>query len=584
MRIAAILTFLLGLPAALAITGLPVGLPVDQGIETFSGFISNGNITVEGSINIKSTTDMHFRTELNFHENNDGVTFQVYTELEAQKCDMRNLAVTIGANLIVPNPADGLASDALCLAQNIFSNEELKEMCDLLEDPTITLPVLAHTESVTPHLDENGSFDWCDNLHDVVRSSGAAVGLQATDDWVDATGTDFDFCFHDVRPLFTGLLFNLTVSGFAFDLDQALLCDYSYTCEEDTNFLGPCIGDCPVSNIESLQDCQALCDATDGCNAVVHNKYGDCYLKATKGVAAPDMGQHDTTGCSKVGGPHYNPHVCTVMRHLLRSINGGGAPLFDVNDLNVGKLVYKSVGEQPWVQSDGMFVIGGNSSTPFCQIREDPFQLTMDLTDHYNLARDLADPDKRQQYLDAVRKGLVDAVNECLPEGYSIREDALSNLTLAFSNVTSKAVVSGLMGAGGGKNPAGLLRCIQTAQNIVVANVSTHIASLVYQEGEGETQLAETQTTEAQLTDTQTTEAPATEASTDAGNDGAGSTNAGNDGAGSTNAGNDGAGGTDVTTTEIATDAATRAFVFSNGNLSTALWFFYCCAVGWIYG
>ena len=400
---------------------------------------------------------------------------------------MRNLAVTIGANLIIPNPTDGLASDALCLGQNLLlSNNELKEMCDLIDEPTITLPVLSHTESVTPRLDEDGSFDWCDSLHNAVRSTGAAVGLQATDDWVDATGTDFDFCFHNVRPQFTGLLFNLTVSGYAFDLKKAWMCDHSYVCQANTNYLGPCVGSCPVKNTKSMQACQALCDNTRGCTAIVYNKYKDCYLKVIKGVATGDLPIHQTRGCVKVGGKYYNAQACSVMRRLLGAINGNTGPLFDVDGINVGKFIYKSVGAQPWVQPDGMFVIGGNVSTPLCQVTDDPFQMTMDLTDHYNLALDLTDPNKRDRYLESVRQGLVDVVNKCLPPGYSIREDALSDLTMTFSNDTSQVIIDGLMGAGGGRNPAGLLSCVRRAHSIMVSNVSTLVRNVVYEEGKHE--------------------------------------------------------------------------------------------------
>ena len=395
--------------------------------------------------------------------------------------------MTIGANLIIPNPTDGLANDALCLAQDLLlANPELKELCNMLADPTITLPVLSHTESITPHSDEDGSFDWCDRLHDAVRSTGAAVGLKATDDWVDASGTDFDFCFQKVRPLFTGLMFKLTVSGYAFDMEKAWLCDAKYVCEANTNYLGPCVGGCPVRNTNSLEACQALCDDTRGCTAIVYNKYKDCYLKAVKGVARPDAAEHQTRGCTKVGGKYYNAQACTMMRRLLGAINGNTSPLFDVNNINVGKFFYESVGEQPWIKPDGLFVIGGNISSPFCQLTDDPFQLTMDLTDHYNLALDLRDPNKREQYLASLRSGLVTIVNNCLPDGYTIREDALSNLTLTFSNSSSQVVLSGLMGAGGGKNPAGLLSCVARAQNVVVSNVSTRITNLMYEEGKGE--------------------------------------------------------------------------------------------------
>ena len=46
--------------------------------------------------------------------------------------------------------------------------------------------------------------------------------------------------------------------------------------------------------------------------------------------------------------------------------------------------------------------------------------------------------------------------------------------------------VNGLMGAGGGHNPGGLLSCLQSAQSVVVSNVSTNIVRLVYKEREGE--------------------------------------------------------------------------------------------------
>ena len=84
-----------------------------------------------------------------------------------------------------------------------------------------------------------------------------------------------------------------------------------YTCVEDRDMRANCIRDgvvaCPFREVGSLAECQQICDNYPGeCATIVHNRYGECYLRvASDRVGVADQRRHSTTSCWRVAGDQH---------------------------------------------------------------------------------------------------------------------------------------------------------------------------------------------------------------------------------------------------------------------------------------
>merc|ERR1711964_222223 len=69
---------------------------------------------------------------------------------------------------------------------------------------------------------------------------------------------------------------------------------------EDKNSMGDCLPGkmCPITNIESLDDCKAQCTKETGCKALVYNKNKQCYLNTFQGPIVDVAKEHGTISCT----------------------------------------------------------------------------------------------------------------------------------------------------------------------------------------------------------------------------------------------------------------------------------------------
>ena len=94
------------------------------------------------------------------------------------------------------------------------------------------MPVFKNVQDITPTMTANGTFEWTDSLRGANGNALSQIGVRdrnVRNDWVDATGTDVSFRFYDALPMFTGLEFNLELTGYALDLDRASVCNKTST-------------------------------------------------------------------------------------------------------------------------------------------------------------------------------------------------------------------------------------------------------------------------------------------------------------------------------------------------------------------
>ena len=79
-----------------------------------------------------------------------------------------------------------------------------------------------------------------------------------------------------------------------------------YRCMAHRDLRASCIRDggvgCPFRQVSSLAQCRALCDEYAGqCATFVHNRYGECYLRAeSAGAGVADERRHRTASCWRV--------------------------------------------------------------------------------------------------------------------------------------------------------------------------------------------------------------------------------------------------------------------------------------------
>lgn len=79
-----------------------------------------------------------------------------------------------------------------------------------------------------------------------------------------------------------------------------------YTCVAHRDLRASCLRGggvgCPFGQVGSLDQCRALCDEYPGqCYTFVHNRYGECYLRAeSAGAGVPDERRHRTASCRRV--------------------------------------------------------------------------------------------------------------------------------------------------------------------------------------------------------------------------------------------------------------------------------------------
>jgi len=205
----------------------PAGLRQDE-IDFFSGFLTDG-VHVDGTIHMESTSDFHYQITLYFRrpteKRGSGSVFKVYTKLTADGCDMRNLQAETGASLEVPNPAYG---NALCKSAFIASQPNLKDFCAQSQKQTMDMPVFKNVQNITPTMNGDDTFEWTDSLRNANSNALSQAGIRNRNDrndWVDSTGTDVSFRFYDAVPMFSGLKFNLELTGYALDLDRASVCN-----------------------------------------------------------------------------------------------------------------------------------------------------------------------------------------------------------------------------------------------------------------------------------------------------------------------------------------------------------------------
>ena len=84
-----------------------------------------------------------------------------------------------------------------------------------------------------------------------------------------------------------------------------MLAGPGYTCARHRDYRAACIRGggvgCPFRQVSSLAQCRALCDEYPGqCFTLVHNRYGECYLRTEHaGAGAPDERRHRTVSCRR---------------------------------------------------------------------------------------------------------------------------------------------------------------------------------------------------------------------------------------------------------------------------------------------
>ena len=80
-----------------------------------------------------------------------------------------------------------------------------------------------------------------------------------------------------------------------------------YQCENDINTLDDCVDskNCPIANVDSIEECKIFCSMDAYCNTLVYNKYKECYLKGASETQVADDSEHETISCQKNGNGHF---------------------------------------------------------------------------------------------------------------------------------------------------------------------------------------------------------------------------------------------------------------------------------------
>jgi hypothetical protein len=106
-----------------------------------------------------------------------------------------------------------------------------------------------------------------------------------------------------------------------------------YSCAANTNYEGErkCFEKgCPLTNIATVDACAGHCNATKGCEVIVHNKKGECYLKSDYTTSLPDDPSQGTVSCATAVGHHTPPPPGPADSYTLGSVTAAGTHTLEV--------------------------------------------------------------------------------------------------------------------------------------------------------------------------------------------------------------------------------------------------------------
>ena len=80
-----------------------------------------------------------------------------------------------------------------------------------------------------------------------------------------------------------------------------------YQCKNDINTLDDCVDskNCPIANVDSIEECKMFCSMDAYCNTLVYNKYKECWLKGASERQVADDSEHETISCQKIRNEHF---------------------------------------------------------------------------------------------------------------------------------------------------------------------------------------------------------------------------------------------------------------------------------------
>lgn len=377
--------------------------------DTFKFVLSDG-VPVHGTVLTGADTDLDFKVILTFGDTNaNSVT--VWTAIDAQKCDMRDLRGEVGLMATIVNNGNGANEACKNLAFQYASRTQrgIGSFCNDKNARSVAIPPVVFEQDITPTISsDQKSFEFEMNLASLQRQQNQNRNVNQQNmqalannnpldqsglmNLLDNTGSDAVFRFTDVKPLFTGLRFRLKVEVALVDRRRAAVCNRK--------------------------------------------------------------------------SPSFSIPLCQYITLLTTLTNPGKTYLIE-ETFDLGTLLLNEIGEQDWLKEDGTFLIGENGLA--CQVAPDPFVITLQdvglglgpkpAGEYVAKASSV----QKKAFLSSFSKSLKNEIdNNCLPGGYKIDPKSMANLE-AKSDKTDPHVVAvqGNMYASAGKNPAGLLDCVR---------------------------------------------------------------------------------------------------------------------------
>jgi len=372
---------------------------------------------------------LDFKISLTFGQGDQ--SFTVFTAFDAQRCDLRNLLVEVGTVVKVANENGAELCDNDLARFLADAQSGVKDFCSNLDAPYFEFP-LSVKQDITPTVDGSEKFGFEASLEDLLtgaqgQPAGEIVGGTAGSFF--GTGNWLRATGTDVVFKFKDVVTMFTGIRFKLELDAFAL---------DVNKAALCAN----------------------------------------------------------GDPGSNRFTCAFLSLVVAGGNPSNSILYNEENIDVGLFLYSLVGEnQDFLTEDGEFLVGTNSAA--CQIKPDPFVLTLDdassppqpngqsLSDYVSIS-----PLNERSFLDAFGTALQNEINSnCLPPGYNIDPDSMK-LQTSVVNPEDELLVHGDMFASAGKNPAGLLDCVEIIQRrdtiLKAGGYSVRIAKVEFTQGPDE--------------------------------------------------------------------------------------------------
>jgi len=370
-------------------------------------FVLNDGVPVHGTVLTGADTDLDFKVILTFGDTNAN-SITVWTAIDARKCDMRDLRGEVGlmATIVNSNGANEACKN-LALQYAARTQRGVGSFCNDKNARSVAIPPIVFEQDITPTVSsDQKSFEFEMNLASLQRQQNQNRNQNQN-------------------------MQTLTNNN---PLDQSGLINILDNTGSDAVF--------------RFTDVKPLFTG----------------LRFRLEVKVSLVDRRRAAVCNRKS-PSFSIPLCQYITIMTTLTNPGKTYLIE-ETFDLGTLLLDEIGEQDWLNKDGTFLVGENGLA--CQVAPDPFVITLQ-----DVGAGLgqkpagefvsnASSVQKKAFLDSFSKSLKNEIDSnCLPGGYKIDPKSMANLE-AKSDKTDPRVVTvhGNMYASAGKNPAGLLGCV----------------------------------------------------------------------------------------------------------------------------